>query len=417
MTSNEPLAGRRAMALLEAAARHSATDRGVTRFFLDEHHAAVLPLIRGWMEDAGLEVRLDDAGTLIGRAEGSDPSAPVLITGSHQDSVREGGMFDGMMGVVLPIVALAELRRRGVILPCPVEVVAFGDEEGARFPTTLVGSRALAGTFDPAALAVRDPDGVSLAEALRKFGLDPDGIVRLARDPARVLAWVETHIEQGPVLEATGLPVGVVTAMSGIERHEVLIEGKAGHAGTVPMTMRHDALAAGAEIVLLLERLCRESDDMLVGVVGRIGIEPGTVNVIPGACSLIVELRSPADERRREARARLLDGIAAIAAARGVRIDAKLTYEAGAVACAPWLQDALGRAVREIGIEERRLHSGAGHDGLAMNDLCPIGMLFVRCREGLSHHPDEHVEVADLDAAVRVLMRFFETLGETLRPA
>ncbi|MEZ5766846.1 MAG: hydantoinase/carbamoylase family amidase [Paracoccaceae bacterium] len=244
----------RASARLAALAACSAPGPGVTRLPFTPAHRAALAELTAQREAAGLSVRLDAAGTLIGRCEGP-PGAPVLLLGSHQDSVREGGAYDGIMGVVLPILALEVLRDAGVALPFAVEVLAFADEEGVRFPTALIGPRALAGTFDPAVLDMEDADGTRLGDALRGFGGDPGAIAGLARDPGAVLGYVETHIEQGPVLEAAGDPLGVVTAICGIERHPVTLTGETGHAGTLPMEMRRDALVGAAALVTEVDRL------------------------------------------------------------------------------------------------------------------------------------------------------------------
>jgi allantoate deiminase len=244
---------------------------------------------------------------------------------------------------------------------------------------------------------------------MREFGLAPERIDEVARDPARVMGFVEVHIEQGPVLERERLPVGVVTAITGIERHSVRIAGRAGHAGTTPMVARHDALTAGAEIVLFVERLCRETE-RLVGVVGRLAIEPGSVSVIPALCELTVELRSPDREIRLRARDAIYTELERVAATRGVTAETTTIYEAEGIECSPGLVTALETAIERCGLSPKRIFSGAGHDGLAMAELTDVGMLFVRCRDGLSHRADESITAADADAAARVLIVLLETL-------
>lgn len=403
--------GKEILQRLESAAACSEPGPGVTRFSFTAEHRAVGALIEEWMRRAGLSTHWDDAGNLVGRLEGDGSDRRTLIFGSHQDSVRSGGRYDGMLGIVLPLVCLEALRERGAMLPYPVEVIAFSDEEGGRFTTSLLGSKGVAGGFDPAVLAMQDAHGVSLEQALREFGADPGGIPALARRPEDVRAFVEVHIEQGPVLEAAGQAVGVVTALTGIERHRLSLSGKASHAGTTPMESRRDALVGAAGIVLELERVCRETRDC-VGVVGELEVTPNVVNVIPAHARLTLELRSPEDAIRVDARERILGAAGRIAEAHGLELESALVYEQSAVSCAPWLIGELGQAVAETtGERPLELFSGAGHDGLAMARLTDIGMLFVRTPEGLSHHPDEALAAEDAGVAAAVVLRLLERLG------
>lgn len=379
---------------------------GVTRLPFTDQHRAVLPLLTALMEGAGLAVTMDAAGTMIGRRAGP-PGAPVLLMGSHQDSVRQGGAFDGAMGIVLPVLALRALGD--VPLPFAVEVLAFADEEGARFPTALMGPRALAGTFDPAALDLADPEGVTLRAAMEGFGLDPDALAGLRRDPAGVLGWIEAHIEQGPVLEAEGEALGVVTAICGIERHAVRFTGEAGHAGTVPMRLRHDALAGAAELVLAVEAEARTTDG-LMATVGALKPLPGVVNAVPGGVEMTVEIRAPEDALREAAGAALTARAHDIARARGLTVEMTRTYAQPATPCDPALQDALEAAVRKNGGRGLRLPSGATHDSSAMADLCPVAMLFLACRGGISHNPAEHCEPATMGRAVEALAALLSDL-------
>jgi len=289
-----------AAARLAEMATVSEPGPGVTRLPFTPEHRRAAARIAAWMGEAGLAVHMDGAGTLIGRCEGPGPEAPVLLMGSHQDSVRQGGAYDGMMGVLLPILALQALAAEGRSLPFAVECLAFADEEGVRFPTALLGPRALAGTLDPEVLDGVDSDGVSLAAAMADFGLDPAGLGGLARERAGLLGYVETHIEQGPALEAEAEALGVVTAISGIERHAIAVTGRAAHAGTTPMAWRRDALAAAAEIVTALEARARATEG-LVATVGTLEVSPGAVNAIPGAVRLTAELRAAADATREAA--------------------------------------------------------------------------------------------------------------------
>ena len=401
--------GARAAQMLDRIAHASAPGPGVTRLPLTPEHRAAVEQITGWMQAAGLEVRMDDAGTLIGRREGARPDAPTFLMGSHQDSVREGGAFDGIMGVALPVLALAKLRAEGVELPFAVEVLAFADEEGVRFPTALVGSRALAGTLDPAVLEMRDADGVSLDRALREFGLDPEALAGLARDPGSVMGFLECHIEQGPVLEAAGEALGVVTAICGIERHQVTISGASGHAGTVPMALRRDALAAAAELVGEVERLARGTDGLL-GTVGALELRPNAVNAIPGEVRLSVELRAPEDAVRETAGAAVHDFCAALAERRALSVEIARSYVQTATPCDPDLTERLSQAAMAAGGGGRRMPSGATHDASAMADLCPVAMMFLRCRGGISHTPEEHASAEDMGRAVEAIAGFLRSL-------
>jgi allantoate deiminase len=366
---------------------------------------AAVAKVGGWMAEAGMAVQLDAAATVVGRYEAAAARAPTLLLGSHIDTVRNAGKYDGNLGVVAAIEAVAELHRAGEHLPFAVEVLAFGDEEGVRFPRTLNGSRAVAGTFDPAALDARDEQGTTLREALIAFGADPTDIAGCARRREDVLGYVELHIEQGPVLEAEDLPLGVVTAINGATRATFTVTGHAGHAGTVPMALRRDALTCAAEIVLGIERRCGAEPD-LVGTVGRIEALPGAVNVIPGEARFTLDLRAPRDTQRRDALDDILSSADEIAGRRGLAVAHTVTYDEPAAVCDPGLIAALEAAVEAVGVRPQRLPSGAGHDGLAMVALCPIGMLFLRCRGGVSHHPSESVTADDVDVAVRALVTF-----------
>ncbi|GJD60439.1 allantoate amidohydrolase [Methylobacterium frigidaeris] len=400
---NDTSLGAAVMAQLDALARFSADAEGLTRLYLTPAHADAARQVAAWMEEAGMTTRLDAAATVIGRYEAATPGAPTLLLGSHIDTVRHAGRYDGNLGVVTAIAAVKQLHEAGERLPFAIEVLAFGDEEGVRFPVTLTGSRALAGLVRPEVLAARDGDGVSLAQALRDFGGDPDGVARLARDPASVLGYLEVHIEQGPVLEEADLPVGIVTAIAGASRLVVTVEGRAGHAGTVPMALRHDALAAAAEMVLAIESEAKGTPD-LVATVGQIEVPRGAVNVIPALTRFTLDLRSPSDAVRHAALARLRAAFAATAERRGVAVSAQATYDEPAASCAPGLMHAIADGIARLGFRPLHLASGAGHDGLALAGLCPIGMIFVRCAGGLSHSPAESVTTEDVDAATRLLV-------------
>jgi allantoate deiminase len=395
-------------ARIDALADISAEPGRLTRVYLSPEHQRANALVMDWMRAAGMSAREDAVGNVIGRREGTRSGLPALMLGSHLDSVRDGGRWDGPLGVVTAIACVETLRDKS--LPFAIEVIGFADEEGTRFGATMLGSRAVAGTFDRAALALRDADGVSMAEAMRAWGLDPDGIAAAARRREELLAYLELHIEQGPVLEREDLPVGCVTAIAGATRLSVALEGEAGHAGTVPMQGRRDALTAAAECVLAVEALAGAEPET-VATVGRITAEPGAVNVIPGRVTFTVDLRAPENA----VRARLLDAVRAridaICAARGVRAEIVMTHTLDAMPCAPWLRRQIEAAIAAEGYPVRALPSGAGHDGMAMAAIADIGMIFVRCRGGISHHPDEHADEADIESAAGVLLRVIENFS------
>jgi allantoate deiminase len=323
--------------------------------------------------------------------------------------VRDAGKWDGPLGLITAISCVSDLNRRGRRLPFAIEVTGFADEEGVRFASTLLGSRAVAGSFVESVLGVKDRAGTAMRDALSQFGLDPDHIGAAARARGELLGYVELHIEQGPVLEAQNLPVGVVTAIAGATRLAARLNGMAGHAGTVPMQLRRDALAGAAECIVAIEELCRTDQGGLVGTVGYIHAMPGATNVIPGQVSFTIDLRAPTDAHRRLALADIVRRIEAIAGRRNLLLQLDVTHENRTVPCAPWLKAQVAEAVAAEGFPVFELPSGAGHDGMAMIDIADIAMLFVRCRGGISHHPDEHVELADADAGARVLLRLIES--------
>jgi allantoate deiminase len=386
----------------------SETPENLTRIFLTREHRAAAELIMTWMREAGMRAHLDAIGNVCGRYEGERPGLPCLMLGSHYDTVRDAGKWDGPLGLITAICCVADLHRQGRRLPFAVEVTGFADEEGVRFASTLLGSRAVAGTFNEAVLGAKDSAGISMREALSQFGLDPDHIGGAARISSELLAYIELHIEQGPVLEAENLPVGVVTAIAGATRLAANLTGMAGHAGTVPMLLRRDALAGAAECISTIEELCRTDEGGLVGTVGYIHAMPGATNVIPGQVSFTIDLRAPTDPHRKRAVADIVRHLEAVAKRRKLVLQVDVTHENRTVPCAPWLTAQVAEAVAAEGYPVFELPSGAGHDGMAMIDIADVAMLFVRCRGGISHHPDEHVDVADADAGARVLLRLIE---------
>jgi allantoate deiminase len=379
----------------------------LTRRFATPALAEAGDLVLGWMRDAGMTARRDAIGNVIGRWQppGGAPAGTLLL-GSHLDTVRDAGRYDGMLGVLVALACVERLRDALFA----VEVFGFADEEGVRYGTAYLGSSVVAGALDRDALARRDGDGVPMADAIAAFGGDPAALDGARRDRGDLLGYVEVHIEQGPVLEAEDLPVGVVTGIAGQTRAEVAFSGVAGHAGTVPMPLRRDALAAAAGLVGAIEARGRAVDG-LVATVGELTVEPGTSNVIPGRATLSVDVRHLDDAAREEAVADLRARAEEIAAARDVEAAWTTVQETGAVACAPALVGELEAAVADAGVRVARLPSGAGHDAAVMARLCDVAMLFVRCAGGVSHNPAEAVAADDVAVAIDVTSRLLDRLG------
>jgi allantoate deiminase len=408
MTATEVL-GADIMARIDDLADLSESPDHLTRRYLTPEHRQANDLVGRWMRDAGMTVRQDAVGNIIGRYEGVSEGLPAVLIGSHLDTVVMAGKFDGMLGVVTGISCVDELNRQGRRLPYAVEVVGFADEEGVRFHSTYLGSRALAGRFEQTLLERRDADGISLAEAMTAFGLDPARFGEAARRPQDVIAYLELHIEQGPVLENQRLPVGVVASIAGATRLVVDLVGEAGHAGTVPMSLRRDALAAAAECILDVERVCSETPSV-VGTVGQIAAAPGATNVIPGSVQFTVDLRAAEDPNRATALDVLMVLLETAANRRGVAIEIEKVHDAASVPCDVKLSDIIAGAIERSGWRVQRLPSGAGHDAAAMADLAPVGMIFVRCNGGVSHNPAESITAADATAGARVLLQVLNDL-------
>lgn len=388
-------------------APYSDMEGGLFRAYLTPAYAAAQDALAEWMEEAGMAVHRDAAANLIGRYEGEIIDAPALLIGSHLDSVRDAGRYDGPLGIMLGVEVVDSLRRAGRRMPFPIEVVAFGDEEGSRFPAAMLTSRAVAGTLQRQALEMADADGIALGDA----GVELADYLNAARAPDSTLAYLEAHIEQGPTLEAEGLAVGTVTGIAAQLRYHVSVRGMAGHAGTSSMTLRRDALAGAAEMILAIERVARTDASDLVATVGRIHAEPGAPNVIPGLAEFTIDIRSGDATRRDRAAGAILDTLADIAAGRDLDFAIQQIHDLPASPCAPDLMDIMDAALADTGQPPFRLVSGAGHDAMVMAALCPTAMLFIRCREGISHNPAEHVDPADAEIALQVLLAFIDRLG------
>jgi len=380
----------------------------ITRTFLSQPMRGLHEQLTTWMHGAGMTVHLDAAGNLIGRYAGSDANHPVLLIGSHLDSVPDAGKYDGVLGVLLGVAAVQALGGRR--LPFGIDVIAFSEEEGVRFRAPFLGSRAICGQFDFGLLNRLDAHGISMSEAFRDFGLDAERIAEAAYPIGRIGGYLEGHIEQGPVLDDLGVSVGVVTAIAGQSKLWMEFRGRAGHSGTLPMAGRRDALAAAAELVLEIERLALETPE-LRATVGALSVEPGAVNVVPGAARLCVDVRHAHDEIRTAAVAQIHDRALRLAARRAVELKLVEEEHHRAVPADPHFRTVLGAAVTATGQPLHQLPSGAGHDAAVLASVAPWAMLFVRSPGGVSHSPDERVFEGDVQVALDIVVRFLEMLA------
>lgn len=394
-------AAARVMARCDALAQLSESTEGLTRVYLSSEHLQANALVAQWMQQAGMATWQDAVGNICGRYEAVQPGAQALLLGSHLDTVRNAGRYDGMLGVLAAIEVVDALNRAGLHGAQAIEIIGFADEEGTRFNIALLGSRGLTGSWPASWLACEDAQGVSVAQALALTGLSADAIFAAQRPVADFSAYLELHIEQGPVLEQEDLALGVVSAINGAHRLHARFTGEAGHAGTVPMRHRRDALAAAAEWLLFIEQTTQAFAPDIVATVGTLQCEPGAVNVIPGAVSLTLDIRSPQDEARDALLQRLLAQAEVIAARRGAGFSHEIFYTIAATPCDEALRAQLSDAVREVQGRTMLLPSGAGHDAIAIAERWPSAMLFVRCAGGISHHPAESVAEDDVAQALR----------------
>lgn len=390
----------RVMARADELAAISETPDALTRVYLSPQHLHANQRVARWMAEAGMIVWQDSVGNVCGRYEGEQEGAPAILLGSHLDTVRNAGRYDGMLGVLTAIEVVQHLHQQGQRLAKAIEIVGFCDEEGTRFGITLLGSRGLTGTWPKQWLTQTDASGVSVAQAMVLAGLDPARVAQAARRAEEIAAYLELHIEQGPCLEQAGLALGVVEAINGARRLNCRFTGEAGHAGTVPMAQRKDALAAAAEWMVAVERTTCERGGNLVATVGTLGCLPGAVNVIPGEVMLSLDIRGPQDAPLDALLDELLAQAQAIAARRGLTFSAEEFYRIAATPCDLRLQNLLTDAVHQAQGMSLSLPSGAGHDAIAMAERWPVGMLFVRCKGGISHHPAESVETDDVALAI-----------------
>jgi hydantoinase/carbamoylase family amidase len=398
--------GKHIMTLADHLAAFSETPDDLTCTYLSPAHRNVAGELVALMKYAGLATEIDAVGNIVGRYKSEAPGAKTFIVGSHYDTVRNAGKYDGRLGILTGLVVIEELVRQGRRLPFDLELIAFSEEEGVRFSAPYIGSSAVAGRFDPAMLERKDGGGMPLAEVIRESGFDLDAIPRIARSRDKLLGYLEVHIEQGPVLLDEGLPAGIVSAIAGNVRNVVTIEGEAGHAGTVPMGSRHDALAAASEIVLFVEKRCSQLGQKdLVGTVGRLSVPNSAINVIPRRCEFTLDIRSGGDALRDAAVADIFAEMEQIAKRRGVSLSTKELLRAPAVPCSPRLQSELAAAFVRAGVKPRTLPSGAGHDAVMFDGLTDLAMIFVRCGNGgVSHSPRETITAEDADVAARILL-------------
>jgi len=401
----EPLIGGDVWDWHERLAQHSdpgyAEKGQLTVTYLTEAHRACAQTISQWMRECGFdEVEMDAVGNVVGRYHAATPQARTLLTGSHYDTVRNGGKYDGRLGIFVPMACVRELHRAGRRLPFGIELVAFAEEEGQRYKATFLGSGALIGDFQPEWLDQKDADGVTMREAMQQAGLCVDDIPRLRRDPAHYLGFVEVHIEQGPVLCELDLPLGVVSSINGSVRYVGEMVGMASHAGTTPMDRRRDAAAGVAELALYVEqRAARDGDS--VGTIGLLNVPAGSINVVPGRCQFSLDLRAPTDAQRDALAQDVLQELLRIAQRRGLRCSLEETMRASAAPSAPQWQQRWERAVAALGLPVHCMPSGAGHDAMKLHEILPQAMLFVRGENGgISHNPLESTTHNDMQLAV-----------------
>ena len=417
----EPLLGSDVWDWHEKLAEHSdpgyAEKGQLTVTYLTDAHRACAQALSHWMRDCGFdEVEIDAVGNVVGRYHPATEGARYLLTGSHYDTVRNGGKYDGRLGIFVPMACVRELHRAGQRLPFGIEVVAFAEEEGQRYKATCLGSGALIGDFNPAWLDQKDADGITLRAAMQHAGLCIDDIPRLQRDPAHYLGFIEVHIEQGPVLNGLDLPLGVVTSINGSVRYVGEVTGMASHAGTTPMDNRRDAAMAVAELALYLEQRAAQDGDS-VGTIGQWNVPGGSINVVPGRCQFSLDLRAPTDAQRDALDRDVLAQLRQITARRGLRLTLEETMRAAAAPSAPAWQQRWENAVNALGVPLLRLPSGAGHDAMKLHEVMPQAMLFVRGENaGISHNPLESTTHNDMQLAVEAFSHVLHQLAEETQP-
>ncbi|TWH57863.1 allantoate deiminase [Desulfitobacterium sp. LBE] len=375
---------------------------GVTRHAFTPEDRAAKDLVISYMREAGLIVREDAVGNLIGRREGRNPKAPVVLTGSHIDTVCDGGIYDGGLGIIGAIEVLQSFNEQGISTEHPIEVYAFNDEEGSRFSFSMFGSRGVIGDLTEKDLEIKDRNGITVDEAMRNQGYDPSRIKDAVRSPEELKAFIELHIEQGKVLECNNLSVGIVTGIVNELWMKLIVKGEAGHAGATPMNLRQDALVAAAEMIQVIEGEAKKTGST-VATVGRLNVFPGGINIIPGRVEFTLDLRDTSQEVSDQVEAAIFKDLARICQERGVQLETELLQRIPPAPCSKEFQIAAKEACEKIGLQYFCLPSGAGHDAMQMVNICPIGMIFIRSKDGISHNPAEWSSSEDCADGVNVL--------------
>lgn len=395
--------GKRALERCQSLAGISEMDGAILRQYLTPEHKRCNQLVAIWMAEAGMDTWQDEVGNQWGRLASDNPDAKRLVIGSHLDTVPNAGAFDGILGVLLAIELADIAHQQGINLPFHLDIVGFCDEEGTRFATTLIGSKALAGNFDPSWLDLTDANGVSMSEALTAFGLSPKDVGNATLTKDGVLGYLEVHIEQGPVLEAADQALGVVSAIAGAKRAVIEFIGQSDHAGTTPMDMRKDTIVAAAELTIAIEQIAKQCQHNEVATVGYINAKPGVANVISGYSAVSLDARAQSDDDLELLLYKISRTAKAIASERQLELNWQWTHEAETVACDTKFQQQLLAACHANGEDSPVLPSGAGHDAMAIAPICPVGMLFIRSPGGISHHPAETVIPEDVEKALAVM--------------
>jgi beta-ureidopropionase / N-carbamoyl-L-amino-acid hydrolase len=408
----QPTLGEQVWDWQEQLAQHSEDPQALTVTYLSDAHRACAQRISHWMHGCGFDdVEIDAVGNVVGRYWGQDQSAPALLTGSHYDTVRNGGKYDGRLGIFVPMACVQQLHAQGRRPARTLEVVAFAEEEGQRYPATFLGSGALVGDFQTAWLEQQDANGVTMRQAMQQAGLCIDDIAGLRRDATQYLGFVEVHIEQGPVLNQHHMPLGIVTSINGSARFRGQVTGMASHAGTTPMNQRRDAAAAVAEWMLAVESRAAQDADS-VATVGLLNVPNGSINVVPGACHFSLDVRAPTNAQRDAVLADVLPALQTICARRGVHSEITEVMRASAAPSDPALQARWTQAVTAMGLPAFTLTSGAGHDAMKLHDIMPQAMLFVRGENaGISHNPLESTTAEDMALATQAFMHLLDHLN------
>ncbi|MFV8828475.1 Zn-dependent hydrolase [Alkalihalobacterium sp. APHAB7] len=378
---------------------------GVTRKALTAEDQAGLELVKKWMVEAGLTVRTDHAGNVIGRREGTDPNAPAVLIGSHIDTVPNGGNFDGTVGVIGGIEVATIIVEENLQLAHPLEIISFSDEEGTRFQGGLFGSRAMVGKATEKDLQAKDENGITRSEALKNVQLDPDLLATVKRTTEQVKVFLEMHIEQGPYLQSVNKPVGIVTGIAGPSWLSIKIQGQSGHAGTVPMSLRNDPMGGATEIIQAIEAIAtKDRSAVTVATVGKIEAFPNGTNVIPEYVKFTLDLRDIDLKRRDDALHDVKNAVNQICEKRGLTYDITEHLIQDPIQCADHIIQAMRKAGETIGVEAPLMISGAGHDAMIMSEITDIGLLFVRCKDGISHNPNEWAEIEDIEIGTSLLL-------------